>query len=73
MVDPENIGDAFASGVDVHDYEDWLRLVWWVDMQDNHGRRRKVASIVLAKHLLPVVVQELRGASSGHGRETRRH
>lgn len=73
MVDPDNIGDAFASGLDVQEYEDWLRLVWWVDIPGNaRGLRRKVASITVAKALLPVVVQELRGAA-GHGRDTRRH
>lgn len=68
MIDPANIGDAFASGLDVHDYEDWLRLV-----PGNQGMRRKVASIVLAKALLRVVLQELRGAGPEHGREGRGH
>jgi hypothetical protein len=73
IIDPEQIADVFASGLDIQDYEDWMRLVWWVDVPGNgHGPRRKVASIALPKSLLPVVVQELRGGG-GHGREGRRH
>jgi hypothetical protein len=68
FVEPHHIADDFASGCDVQDHEDWLRLVWWVDVPGNSsGARCKVRSIVL-----PNVLQEMRGGT-GHGREARRH
>lgn len=73
ILEPHHVGDDFASGCDVEDHEDWLRLVWWVDIPGNsHGARAKVRSIVLPRSALPNVVQELRGGA-GHGREARRH
>jgi hypothetical protein len=74
ILEPHPIGDDFASGCDVQDHEDWLRLVWWVDIPGNgNGARCKVRSIVLPRSALPNVLQEMRGGSLGHGREARRH
>ncbi|MEY9358973.1 hypothetical protein ABH994_001694 [Bradyrhizobium yuanmingense] len=73
LLDPRGIGDDFASGCDVQDHEDWLRVVWWVDVPGNgHGTRCKVRSIVLPRAALHQVVLNLRD-SVGYGRETRRH
>ncbi|MET4247538.1 hypothetical protein [Bradyrhizobium sp. LA6.7] len=73
ILDPHHVGDDFASGCDVQDYEDWLRLVWWVDVPGNgSGARCKVRGIVLPRSSLHQVVLNLRD-SVGYGRETRRH
>lgn len=71
VVDPHIIGDTFASGVELQDFEDWVRLSWFVDLPGN-GSRRKVASIVLPRSAVPIVTQELRGSHT-HTREARRH
>ncbi len=71
LVDPHAIGDTFASGME--DFEDWVRLSWFVDLPGNgNGSRRKVASIALPRSAVPTVTQELRG-SHGYTRESRRH
>ena len=73
LLDPGSIGDDFASGVDVEDHEDWMRLVWWVDIPGNgNGARCKVRSLIVPRSALPNILQEMRGGA-GHGRETRRH
>lgn len=73
VLNPLHIGDDFAAGCDVQDYEDWLRLVWWVDVPGNgHGHRCKVRGIILPRSALHDVIQELRD-SAGYGRELRRH
>ncbi len=73
VVDPHTIGDTFAAGMELQDFEDWVRLSWFVDLPGNgQGARRKVASIVLPHSAVPAVTHELRG-SHGHTRESRRH
>ncbi|UPJ65253.1 hypothetical protein [Bradyrhizobium sp. 191] len=73
LLDPNGLSDDFASGCDVQDHEDWLRVVFWVDVPGNgHGARCKVRSLVLPRSALPSVLQELRGGPA-HGREARRH
>ena len=70
LVDPHNIGDCFASGLDIQDFEEWVRLTWYVEAGGNGTtERRKVAAIILPKGLIPVVVTELGGGPS----RTRRH
>jgi hypothetical protein len=73
LADPTNLEDRFASGFEVHDFDDWLRLVAWAETTDNsHTGRRKVASVVLPRSALATLIQALRG-SGGDDREARRH
>jgi hypothetical protein len=73
LVDPTDLADAFASGVDLQDFEDWVRLVFWVEVAENgQATRRKVAPVVVPRSLLLALTQELRG-SIGPDREARRH
>lgn len=73
LFDPLHLSDGFASGVDVQDFEDWIRLVWWTATGDNaQGPRRKIGCIVIPRSALPAIQQELRD-SAGNPREGRKH
>jgi hypothetical protein len=73
LADPHHVGDVFASGFDLQDFEDWVRVVSWVDIVDNaHVTRRKVASIVVPRSALHALMQELRGSIGGY-RDVGRH
>lgn len=73
LFDPLHQGDVFASGIDVQDFDDWLRLVWWTATAEYaQGPRRKVACIVIPRSALAAMLQELRG-SAGSIREVRKH
>jgi hypothetical protein len=73
LADPANVADSFASGFEVHDFDDWLRLVAWADITENsHTGRRKVASVVMPRSALQLLMQALR-ESGGDDREARRH
>jgi hypothetical protein len=63
LTDPANLPDSFASGFEVHDFDDWLRLVGWADVTDNsHTVRRKTASLVMPRTALRMLMQVLRGS-----------
>jgi hypothetical protein len=71
--DPANLADSFASGFEVHDFDDWLRLVAFVDLTENaHTGRRKVASVVMPRSALNELLLRLRD-SAGDDREAQRH
>jgi hypothetical protein len=73
LADPHQLGDVFATGFEVHDFDDWLRLIGWAEMTDNsHTSRRKVASLVMPRSTLLKLMQALR-ESVGDDREARRH
>ncbi|MBB4017351.1 hypothetical protein GGR16_002380 [Chelatococcus caeni] len=70
--------DVFASGVDVHDWEDWIRMTFWADARpgiddgDAKHERRVVAHVVIPRSSLPNLMRSLR-QSAGHREEPRRH
>jgi len=78
LADPHNVADAFASGVDVQDYEDWVRLLGWAECQaiagDGFARedRRICARIVMPRSAVPELVRALRQSVATH-REAQRH
>lgn len=73
ILNPREIGDAFACGVEVQDYEDWLRLTFFADVVHNgHAARCKAAGLILPRSALHGVINELRGGP-GQGREGRSH
>jgi hypothetical protein len=70
LADPHQLGDVFASGFEVHDFDDWLRLVAWTDTTDDHHTgRRKVASLAMPRTTVLMLMQALR-ESIGEDRET---
>lgn len=77
LTDPAHVPDVFASGFDVHDWEDWLRLICWADVVDvgDSGRpeRRKAASIVIPRSSVYSLIEALRysvGRFSPQGRQS---
>jgi hypothetical protein len=78
IADPVDIPDIFASDFDVHDWEDWVRLLCWVDTieaTDGDGEtqegRRKAAAIVIPRSSIPNLVRVLR--HSAQQPKSRRH
>lgn len=75
--DVEHVADIFASGFEVHDWEDWVRIVCLVDTVEPsdgaHEQRAKVrASIVVPRSSIYDLLQALR-QSVGHVRTPERH
>lgn len=58
--------DMFASDFDVHDWEDWCRLICWVDTVEPNGDgdlqvgRRFVATVVIPRSSLGRLIRVLR-------------
>ncbi|MGE3150918.1 MAG: hypothetical protein AB7K04_17865 [Pseudorhodoplanes sp.] len=69
-----NVSDVFASGFDVHDWEDWLRLICWVETvepQPGDGARharKQTAAIVIPRSSLYELIRVLRH-SAAHYRD----
>lgn len=75
LIDPVTLTDAFASGFEVQDFEDWLRLVCWADYTHSggdgvRGERRKSASIVIPRSAIFALMEALRD-SVGHTKDAR--
>jgi hypothetical protein len=66
LTDPDRVRDVFASGFDVHDEEDWLRLIGWAvhshDGDDGSGNeeRRKAMSLVVPRSAVRSLMEALR-------------
>lgn len=79
LTDPAHVPDAFASGFEVQDFEDWLRLIGWADYVeggDGNGgariERRKAAGIVIPRSSVPGLLEALL-RSIGPRRDQQRH
>lgn len=75
-IEPSPVQDIFASDFDVHDWDDWLRLICWVDVIDpGEGDgglpgRRVAAAIVMPRSAalrLMEVVRLSAGRTMGEG------
>lgn len=61
-----HVPDLFASGFDVHDWEDWLRLNCWVETVEPGGGdgaqqlRRKAGALVIPRSSLYELIKVLR-------------
>lgn len=80
VIDPANIPDAFASGFDVQDWQDWVRVVGFADdvapVDGNggslHAVRRKSAAVIVPRSSLPELIDKLQ-ESLGHRVREKRH
>jgi hypothetical protein len=75
---PQHVPDVFASDFDVHDWEDWLRLICWTEVVepgrgDGDAHTRLVAAaIVMPRSSLLRLLEVLR-ISSGARSTVRAH
>ncbi len=74
LTDPAHVPDVFASGFDVQDWEDWLRLVCWADMIEpaddgSRAERRKAAAIVIPRSSLYELIKALRHSAAHYTAE----
>ncbi|MPZ57579.1 MAG: hypothetical protein GEU91_13985 [Rhizobiales bacterium] len=73
---PTHEPDVFATDFDVHDFEDWLRVICWVEeVEPGDGAkatRRQAAALVMPRSSLAKLMQVLR-VSAGQHRESGRH
>jgi hypothetical protein len=69
--------DVFASDFEVHDFEDWLRVIGWADETDSNRDgaqpvRHKAVSLVIPRSSVNRLMRALRN-SAGHRKEGSRH
>lgn len=78
-IDPaRHVPDVFANGFDVHDWEDWLRLICWVDVieSDSDGgraARREAAAIVMPRSAVYGLIEHLRFSAARHPTDPLKH
>jgi hypothetical protein len=78
LTDPQAVADAFATGFEIDDGEDWLRLTGWTERSGNGGdggglaERRKTVSLVLPRSAVYGLMEAL-SLSMANGGQPRRH
>lgn len=53
LIDPALSADIFASDFDVHDFNDWFRLICWADEIAGTGDGERAAKRPAAKLVIP--------------------